>query len=318
MVEGNLRRNERNLMWNVDPYVQTRWQLTDKLSLDAGLRYSSVWFDSNDHYITASNGDDSGDASYHKWLPAGSLKYALTDSWNLYAAAGRGFETPTINELSYRSGGQSGLNLPLSHRQTIPSKSAAKLAWVMAYSVQHSFAPIPITRLSPIPAAADAPLIKTPAKRAVRVRSWRSISSSPETGGQNWRGRIWMRPTAATSAATVMQRQPDPGIARNMGFASLGYVPEQGWYAGADVHYMSDIANDENTATAPSWTVVGLNTGYKFNYGNWMMDVFGRVDNLFDREYVGSVIVNESNDRYYEPAPGRNYGVGLSVAYRFE
>ena len=49
-----------------------------------------------------------------------------------------------------------------------------------------------------------------------------------------------------------------------------------------------------------------------------MMDVFGRVDNLFDREYVGSVIVNESNNRYYEPAPGRNYGVGLSVTYRFE
>jgi hypothetical protein len=47
---------------------------------------------------------------------------------------------------------------------------------------------------------------------------------------------------------------------------------------------MSDImADDENTAKAPSYTVVGLNTGYKFNYGNWGMDVFGRVDNLFDR-----------------------------------
>lgn len=33
-------------MWNVDPYLQTQWQLTDKLSLDAGVRYSSVWFDS--------------------------------------------------------------------------------------------------------------------------------------------------------------------------------------------------------------------------------------------------------------------------------
>ena len=110
-----------------------------------------------------------------------------------------------------------------------------------------------------------------------------------------------------------------PGIARNMGFASLGYEPESGWYAGADMRYMSDIeANDENTAKAPSYTTVGLNTGYKFNYNNWMLDVFGRVDNLFDKEYVGSVIVNESNGRYYEPAPGRNYGVGLSVAYRFE
>jgi outer membrane receptor protein involved in Fe transport len=86
-------------MWNVDPYLQTQWQLTDKLSLDAGVRYSSVWFDSNDYYITPGNGDDSGDASYHKWLPAGSLKYAVTDAWNVYSPPAAAFETPTINEL---------------------------------------------------------------------------------------------------------------------------------------------------------------------------------------------------------------------------
>ena len=72
-----------------------------------------MWFDSNDRYITPGNGDDSGDASYHQWLPAGSLKYAITDAWNVYLAAGRGFETPTINELSYRSDGQSGMNFGL-------------------------------------------------------------------------------------------------------------------------------------------------------------------------------------------------------------
>ena len=73
-VKGNKRRDERNLMWNLDPYLQTQWQLTQKLSVEAGVRYSSVWFDSNDHYITPQNGDDSGDASYHKWLPAGAVK----------------------------------------------------------------------------------------------------------------------------------------------------------------------------------------------------------------------------------------------------
>ncbi|WP_349304093.1 hypothetical protein, partial [Escherichia coli] len=36
------------------------------------------------------------------------------------------------------------------------------------------------------------------------------------------------------------------------------------------------------------------------------------------QEYVGSVIVNESNGRYYEPSPGRNYGVGMNIAWRFE
>jgi outer membrane receptor protein involved in Fe transport len=37
----------------------------------------------------------------------------LTDAWNVYLSAGRGFETPTINELSYRSDNQSGLNFGL-------------------------------------------------------------------------------------------------------------------------------------------------------------------------------------------------------------
>ena len=44
---------------------------------------------------------------------------------------------------------------------------------------------------------------------------------------------------------------------------------------------------------------------------------FARVDNLFDKEYVGSVIVNATNAQYYEPAPGINYTLGVSVAYQF-
>ncbi len=28
--KGELRRDERNLMWNIDPYLQTQWQLSEK------------------------------------------------------------------------------------------------------------------------------------------------------------------------------------------------------------------------------------------------------------------------------------------------
>jgi iron complex outermembrane recepter protein len=38
------------------------------------------------------------------------------------------------------------------------------------------------------------------------------------------------------------------------------------------------------------------------------------VDNLFDRSYAGSVIVNEGNARYFEPASGRQFTVKLSVS----
>ena len=316
--KGNLRRDERNLMWNLDPYVQTSWQLTDKLSLDAGVRYSSVWFDSNDRYVTAANGDDSGEANYHKWLPAGSLKYAVTDAWNLYVAGGRGFETPTINELSYRSGGQSGLNFDL--------KPSTNTTWEVGSKTRVGNG---LLTAALFQTDTDNEIVtdassggRTTYKNAGKTRRQGAELSLDQQFAGNWRAKAswtYLDATYRTDVCNDCNGNRMPGIARNMGFASLGWQPETGWYAGTDVRYMSDIeADDENSAKAPSYTVVGLNTGYKLDYGNWMLDVFGRVDNLFDREYVGSVIVNESNGRYYEPAPGRNYGVGLSVAYRFE
>ena len=318
--QGALRRNERNLMWNVDPYLQTQWQLTDKLSLDAGVRYSSVWFDSNDYYITPGNGDDSGDASYHKWLPAGSLKYALTDAWNVYLSAGRGFETPTINELSYRSDTQSGLNFGLkpSTNDTVEIGSKTRIGnglFTAALFQTNTDNEIVVDSSSGG---------RTSYKNAGKTRRQGMELGLDQQFGESWRLKAawtWLDATYRTNVCDDASCNGNriPGIARNMGYASFGYQPEQGWYAGSDIRYMSDImANDENTAKAPSWTVVGLTTGYKWSYGRMDMDLFGRIDNLFDREYVGSVIVNESNGRYYEPAPGRNYGIGLNLAWRFE
>ncbi|EPH0464752.1 TonB-dependent receptor PqqU, partial [Klebsiella quasipneumoniae] len=315
--QGALRRNERNLMWNVDPYLQTQWQLTDKLSLDAGVRYSSVWFDSNDYYITPGNGDDSGDASYHKWLPAGSLKYALTDAWNVYLSAGRGFETPTINELSYRSDNQSGLNFGLkpSTNDTVEIGSKTRIGnGLLTAALFQTDTDNEIV----VDSSSGG---RTSYKNAGKTRRQGMELGLDQQFGESWRLKAawtWLDATYRTNVCGDASCNGNriPGIARNMGYASFGYQPEQGWYAGSDIRYMSDImANDENTAKAPSWTVVGLTTGYKWSYGRMDMDLFGRVDNLFDREYVGSVIVNESNGRYYEPAPGRNYGIGLNLAW---
>ncbi|EAS0926272.1 TPA: TonB-dependent receptor PqqU, partial [Salmonella enterica subsp. enterica serovar Enteritidis] len=283
--KGDLRRDERNLMWNVDPYLQTQWQLTQKLSLDAGVRYSSVWFDSNDHYIAPGNGDDSGDASYHHWLPAGSLKYALTDAWNLYLAAGRGFETPTINELSYRADGQSGFNFDLkpSTNDTVEVGSKTRIGNGLLTAALFQ------TDTDDEIVVASSMGGRTTYKNAGKTRRQGAELALDQRFAGDWRVKASWTWLDATYRSNVCQGQNCdgnrmPGIARNMGFASLGFIPDEGWYAGTDVRYMGDImANDENTAKAPSYTVVGLNTGYKFNYSQLTVDIFGRVDNLFDK-----------------------------------
>ena len=44
-----------------------------------------------------------------------------------------------------------------------------------------------------------------------------------------------------------------------------------------------------------------------FDWRDAQVSTFLRLNNLFDHSYVGSVIVNESNGRYYEPAPDRTH-----------
>ena len=112
-VQGALRRDEINDVSSFDQYLQAAWQFAPQWSLNLGVRPSRVSFTSTDAYIVGTNPNDTGRAAYHATLPVAGLMYALSNDLNVYATAGRGFETPTLNELAYRSGDQTGLNFGL-------------------------------------------------------------------------------------------------------------------------------------------------------------------------------------------------------------
>lgn len=125
-------------------------------------------------------------------------------------------------------------------------------------------------------------------------------------------------PSPCAAANTVAAGNRIPGIARQSLFASLGWVPPEGWRAGVEMRALGRIqANDLNSASAPGYAVAAAYAGYLKKWERWEFNAFARVDNLFDRRYAGSVIVNEGNARYFEPAPGRNWTVGMSGSYRF-
>ena len=69
--------------------------------------------------------------------------------------------------------------------------------------------------------------------------------------------------------------------------------------------------NDLGTDSAPSYFVMGAEAGYGFDLSSGQLRAFFGIDNIFDRNYVGSVIVNDANGRYFEPAPGRTYTLGF-------
>ena len=56
---------------------------------------------------------------------------------------------------------------------------------------------------------------------------------------------------------------------------------------------------------------------HRIALGPARLELLARVDNLADREVAGSVIVNEGNARFFEPAPGRSWLLSARLALPF-
>ncbi|MFY3534099.1 TonB-dependent receptor family protein [Achromobacter denitrificans] len=317
-VRGALRRDETNTVYNADPYLQASWQVSERWTLDAGLRYSTVNFDSDDRYVAPGNADDSGTARYRKALPVAALRYAPDPGLSLYASYGRGFETPTLNELSYRPGGQPGLNFGLAPALSTNLEAGVKArvaGGLLTAAVFH--------------ASTDDEIVS--AGSAGGRTSYQNAGRTRRDGIElGWSGEFARNGRAQLAYTWLNARYVDdrpgdiragnriPGIARQAAYASLAWAPPEGWQASVEGRLLSKVyVNDANDGDAPGYVVAALSAGYVKKLGAWELNAYARVDNLFDRRYAGSVIVNEVNGRYYEPAAGRSVGGGIGATYRY-
>ncbi|OYW33959.1 MAG: TonB-dependent receptor, partial [Methyloversatilis sp. 12-65-5] len=66
-------------------------------------------------------------------------------------------------------------------------------------------------------------------------------------------------------------------------------------------------ANDTNDARVGGYGIASIRGGFTQTVGGWKLNEFARIDNLFDKEYVGSVYINEGSQRYYAPASERTW-----------
>ncbi|MFV5382090.1 TonB-dependent receptor domain-containing protein [Acinetobacter towneri] len=322
-LKGDLRRNENNTLWNLDPYVQASWQFLPTWHLDTGLRYSNVHYESDDHYIVAGNGDDSGSTDYQKFLPSVALGWEILPELYAYASYGIGFETPTFTEMAYPTLATSGINFDLkpassdTYELGLKSQNAFGLFTLAVFNT--------VTKNDIVPDDANAgrntfrnaeQTLRQGAELAWQHQLWQDLKLS---ASYSYLDATFDADIAATTTKPLIKKGTYiPGIAKNQAFTRIAWQPEQGFQAGLEARYMDKIyVDDINSDTAPSYTVVAANVGYLWVNRDWKVNSYARVDNLFDRNYIGSVIVNDGNSRFFEPADGRNFSVGMSVTKAF-
>jgi iron complex outermembrane receptor protein len=110
-----------------------------------------------------------------------------------------------------------------------------------------------------------------------------------------------------------------PGVATKSLFAELNWEALKGMTLGAEFVARGRLYVDDTNLqmAAPGYGIANLKVVLHQELGHWKFKEFARIDNIGDRLYAGSVIVNESNSRYYETGAPRAYMVGATGSYQF-
>lgn len=319
-VKGNLRRDERNEVTSLSPYVQAAWQL-GKLDLQAGLRHSQVAFEVDDRFL--SNGDDSGSVTYRELTPTLGASYALLPDLNLYASWGKGVETPTLNELSYSSPDNSfGFDLKPATSEQIEVGLKARLA--EATRLQLALFQIDTDDELVVESASGG---RSRFQNAAQTRR-RGVELALESRlSETLRANLAYTQIEAiyskdftSNNRLIESGNKLPGIPARTLYGELTWQP-LGWFSTAvEGLYRSQLyVEDSNTAkAAPSYALFKWQARFEQKAGALTFNQVLRIDNLLDREYIGSVIVGDGNGRYYEPGPERAWYAGAGVQYQFD
>ncbi len=330
-----LNRDEENISSNFDQYLQGRLSLTPYVDLHAGARHTKIKLEVKDNFITAGTpgqGDNSGSAEYQKTTPVIGTVWKATEKLNFYANFGKGFETPTFIEAAFdnvTTGVASKPNLSLKAAESNNIELGIK-----AFITDNI--------------RANLTLFKIDTDDEIVTRQTVSGRSSYQNAGKTKRKGVeasieatldnnltayasytlldakFEDPfvtviSAGGATGTVLKGNSIPGTYKSQIYGEVAWkYPTLGFFSALEGRYNSEVyVNDINTDKAPSYTIFNVRAGFEQKLSNWRFKEYIRIENITDKDYIGSVRVNDGNALFFEPAAGRNYLLGVNAQYKF-
>jgi iron complex outermembrane receptor protein len=327
-------RDEDNIADNFDEYLQGKLSVLDNVDLHAGVRHTDVELKVKDHFLTAGNpgqGDNSGSVEYKKTTPVIGAIWKVTPTFNLYTNYGIGFETPTFVEAAFDNVSNnvaSKPNLSLKAAKSRNYEIGAKTFIGDNTNVNLTLFKTS-TKDEIVTAVTNAGRSSfTNASKTERKGVEFSIDSNFENNistyfsytllDAKFEDTFTFKPTTSTTR-TVLAGNKIPGTYKSQIYGEVAwkYAPFGFSTALEGRHNSKVYVDDLNSDTAAAYTIFNIRAGLEQNLSNWHLTEYVRVENITDKDYIGSIRVNDGNGLFFEPAAGRNYLLGLSANYKF-
>lgn len=320
---GSLRRDENDRVSARNYFAQSDWRFADRWSMSAGVRYSRVAFNVQDNYITTSspaNPDDSGALRYTNTSPVAGLSYRLAPEVAVYASAGRGFETPTFSEIAYSS--SSGPNFTLAAARSTNAEIGLK-----GRTDLHRFTLARFSTTTRNEIVVDSSVSgRTYYKNASRTQrdgweaAWNAaLPANLDTTLAYTTLKATYAESFTSSTSTIAAGNVLPGVPASTLYAEVRWKhARSGFSTALEARRNAKIyVNDANSDAAEAYSVGNVRAGFEQAGPGWKMSQTLRIDNVANRRYIGSVIVADSNSRFFESALPRSISLMLSARSTF-
>ena len=315
-VAGPLALDQRERARTRGIFVQTDTLLGDDWNLALGLRYDRIRFDIDDR-LRAGGEDLSGQRVFDETSASGGLIWHWRPGQQAFVNAATAFETPTFTEFA-NPAGTGGFNPDLeSQRARSMELGVRGEAGIVSYDVT-AYAARVRDELVPFQLEEDGRNFYRNAGRTAREGLEIGLDLRPNP---QWNLR------AAVSLNDFRYREFVVGDERLDGNRLPGLPREQlfleaAWrdgrqFAVADLLFSGDrFADDSNAVRVGSQTLLNARIGRHWDQGRMRAEGFLAVNNLLDTDAIDNLRINANFGRYFEPAPGRNFLVGLRLYHR--
>ncbi len=326
-IKGALRRDQHNQVVDLDEYLEAQWQPTHQWLALLGLRNSVLDISSNDHLVVGGSGISK--VRYNALNPVAGLTYHLTSQVAIYGAYGRGFETPTLNDLAYRStnGSLTGLNVSLQPAHSNNTEIGIKVGDTALSSTLAAFQTRTHDELAVAANSSGRSVYQNIGETQRQGAEW-SLNAVLSTQWSTHVAYTYLKAITVTPYSTCVtlpctpQIIPSgnqlPAVPKSALYASLTWkTPAPGLMITTELINRAKIyVDDRNSDAAAGYWLFNTSATLQQTFSRWRLSESLRIDNIANHSYVGSVIVNESNQRYFEPAPGRVWSLMVKAQFR--
>ena len=328
-ISGTINKSEKNFASNLDGFIQGKLAMTDSFDFHAGARNTNINYDVQ----TRLNTQKSGGLHFSKTTYVSGATWKVNPTLNIYANYGKGFETPTLAEIAYKNDTSGNASSTLGPNLNIkPSTSDNFELGLKSFITNNTSLNLAIFRTETnneivIDSTANGNTSYKNAGLTFRQGLEASIDAQLENNFRLYGAYTYLDAQFDSAYSNIVNGNTNqvnsgnriPGTYRQQLYGELAWkYPELKFNTALEGRYNSKVfVNDTNSDFADAYTVFNIRAGFNQDVSNWKFSEYLRVENIFDKEYIGSVKINDSNSRFFEASPTRNYLLGLNATYKF-